>query len=245
MISQDKIDLIEKYLSYEMGEDEMSAFEAQMSQDTEVKAEFDRRQQAHQALDFLIAENLRSELRAMENAETKVVSLASRSRRNWIYAIAASVLVLIGAFFILLPPAGQTPGELSMAFYETPSFALRSGNLDLPTELNTGIAALQNSNYGEAIQALGNLPENSGYQVQKSFFLGHAYYLQGAYADAERYFADAASIDDLRYQEDAEWYRLLSCVAAGSDCAAAFNVILQASDHSYQARTLELQNELK
>lgn len=244
MISQDKIDRIEQYLNFEMADADRHTFETQMEQDLELAAEVGRREMAHKTLDLMIAENLRSELQAMEQQDTKVVSLASRSKRRFQLAIAASVLVLIGAFFLFLP-SKSSPYQLAMSAYETPAFTLRSGNAATPADLAKGMEALESGDYESAISALEALDANSGFKVPANFYLGHANFLQGDYTKAQSYFDAAAAGNDLRYTEDAQWYATLSCLALKNNCSDKLEDISNDSNHSFieQAKAIMLQLE--
>ena len=246
MISQDKIDRIEQYLNFEMLDADRQTFETQIEQDQELAAEVGRREVAHKTLDVMIAENLRTELQAMEKQDTKVVSLASRSRRRFQLAIAASVLVLIGAFFMFLPSKSSSPYQLAMSAYAAPDFTLRSGNSDTPSDLTKGMEALESGDYESAISTLGAVDATSGYKVPAHFYLGHAHFLNGDYAVAQRFFDDAAAGNDLRYTEDAQWYATLSCLALKNNCSDKLEDISNDSNHSYieqaKAILLELEN---
>ncbi len=242
MSNQNNIDLIEKYLSFEMDDTERSDFESQLRQNEELQAEFQRRETAHQALDFLIAENLRAELRTMEQQSTKVVSLASRRRRSFTLAIAASVLVLIGAFFMFLPSKTSSPLQLAMDNYDTPAFTIRGSNE--PTALSDGIAALEAQQYEDAIVQLEKVEVGSGHEIAAHYFLGHAYFLTEQYDQAENKFELAAAGQDLRYTEDAQWYGLLSCLATNKNCDAKLQDILTTSNHSYMEEAQELSQRL-
>ena len=245
MISQDKIDQIEQYLNFEMAEEDRHIFESQLDQDQELAAEVSRREMAHKTLDFMIAENLRTELKAMEQQDTKVVSLASRSRRRFQLAIAASVLVLIGAFFMFLPSKSSTPYQLAMSAYDPPNFTLRSGTADSPVDLTKGMEALEIGDYQSAISALRAVDPNSGFKVPADFYLGHATFLSGDYTAAQQYFAAAAAGEDLRYTEDAQWYATLSCLALKNNCSDKLEDISNDSSHSYIEHAKEILQQLE
>mgnify|MGYP000391829407 CR=1 FL=1 len=82
------IDLIEKYLSNDLSQEEKQTFDQKVHTDNEFAHEFEKRQAAHTAIDFLIAQSLKSELEALEEEEQqggKVVSFQKRKNCLFYY----------------------------------------------------------------------------------------------------------------------------------------------------------------
>ncbi len=245
MISQEKIDQIEKYLSFEMGESERLAFENQLNEDADLSAEFEKRERAHRALDYLINESLRAELKAMESEQSNVIPMASRKRRTFSLAIAASVLVLVGAFFVFFPSGSNSPAQMAMQSYEAPSYAFRSGADVLPTNVARGIDAVQSGDYDQAITLLSAIGSDHDFRTIAQYYLAHAYYLKAEYSAAINAFDLVAEQGDMRYTDDAQWYALLSCMAQDNPCEERLNAILQDDQHRHHSDAVELRNQLK
>ena len=243
------IDIIEQYLTNELPEGERITFEERLQVEPNLVNEFERRQTAHKALDFMIAENLKEQLKSLEKEETKVISLHSRRRRMiYIISAAASVLLLIGAFAILLP-GGSQPNELAEAYYELPDFsAQRSAEASEIQEnkLYIGIEALENSAYDQAILTLDAIPESDENYIIAQYYLAHAYYLSSQFDQAEASFNEVSASNEIRYQEQAEWYALLACLMQKeTNCDAQLNQIKNNANHAYQERATKIHQRLK
>lgn len=242
MINQEVIDRIEQYLSHELSDSERASFEAQISKDDELAAEFQRRETAHLAMDFMISENLRSELMSLETQSHKVVSMMGRKKRMNALAIAASVVIIIGAFFVIMPSSKSSSLDLAMAYYEAPDYTLRGDSNALPSNISDAINALAQHDYQKTINLLEGKEDD--YVVESSFYLGHAYFLSKRYDEAKEQFNTVISSNDLRYKENAEWYALLNCLAQADNCQEVLDSITEDNRHPYHDKALTIMKEL-
>lgn len=247
------IDLIEKYLSNDLSAEEQQTFDQKVHTDSEFAYEFEKRQAAHTAIDFLIAESLKSELEALEEEEEqggKVISLQKRKRsRIVLLSVAASLLLLIGYFSLVNTTGdlGSTGPQLAAANYEIPDYNIRRGNpnVDFENLLTTGINALKQQEYQAAIVALDSVTQGNEYYIVAQFYLAHAYYQAEQYDQAEAAFEVVSVSNDIRYQEDADWYGLLACLAKEGNCTEKIDRLANDNSHSYQQQALSIRSELK
>ena len=186
MDQQVNIDLIEQYLNQEMSERERLDFENQIQEDKVLAAEFERRQTAHKMLDFMISENLKSQLKSLEAQEAKVITLAPRKRKMSMLAIAASVIILIGAFFVLMPSGGSLSNpQLAQEYYQSPSYTMRGGNADdVSANVSRGVDALKAGQVAEATSLLSQVNQTDPYYILAQYYLGHAQFSVKDYAAA-------------------------------------------------------------
>jgi TolA-binding protein len=243
MDQQVNIDLIEQYLNQELTEKEKLDFENQIQKDQTLAAEFERRQTAHKMLDFMIGENLRSQLKSLEAQEAKVVTLAPRKRRIYTLAIAASVIILIGAFFFLIPGGGSLSNpQLALEYYQSPAYTMRGGNNEtINANISQGIDALKAGNFSEATADLSKVPAADPYFVLAQYYLGHAQFSVKNYQAAMASFENVIKSGDIRYTEDATWYQFLSCLAQDGSCQSYLNNLLGNPNHSYYQKALSIQ----
>lgn len=242
MNQQHNIELIEQYLNNELSEAERRDLEEKIAGDETLADELDRRQMAHSMLDFMITENLRTQLKDLEAQDTKVISLQSRNRRMYSLAIAASVIILIGAFFFIWPSGGQLSNQqLAMEFYETPAFSMRGADPQSVTvQIANALQAINAQDYNAAIQNLEEVSNDNEYYTIARYYLGHAHFLNKDYQAAESDFAEVIAANDLRYHDDAQWYQLLSCKAQNRDCEQMLQSILSNPNHPFNAQALEM-----
>lgn len=241
------IELIEQLLQNELPEGERQALEERIQQQQDLSRELDRRQKAHQALDFIIAQNLKADLQSLEE-ESKLTVIRSRRRTlTYVLSAAASILLLIGAFTLVFQSETQ-PAELAAAYYELPEFSTRSDLApadDSASQLSQGIAALENQNYSQVIRILVAIPEQDENYISARYYLGHAYYLSSSYDLAKESFKVVTSGNDIRFQEQAEWYTLLACLQQRASCGEYLERIVGNESHPFNQQTLKIQQHLK
>lgn len=249
METNPNIDRIEKYLSNDMSSEEKQAFDQQVVTDTGLADEFIKRRAAHEAIDFLVAKNLKKQLEEMENEEGKnnVISLHKRRRsRIVLLSLAASVLLVIGFFSIYLQDTGSTGPQLAAANYEIPSYSVnRSKTVDFEDLLSKGVNALKEKEYQTAITTLDSVAQSDEYFVIAQFYLAHAYYQSTQYEQAEEKFEIVSASNDIRYRDDADWYGLLACLAKEGNCQDKITSLAENANHSYQQQAISIQNDLK
>lgn len=240
-------DQIEKYLNNELNEADRIALENQMKEDNKLQEAFERRQTAHRILDIAIAQNLKEQLVQLEE-ESKVVSInRHKSRRFSIlqWAAAASVLLVVGFFAFFFQGGQSDPGQLASAYYQMPDVNLqRSGGSTQEDVLSRGLQALENEDYATAANTLDSIDSGNEYYLVALYYLAHSHYLQGNYAEAEAEFSRVSEGNDLRYQEDAEWYSLLACLQQDGPCIAKIDEIIQNEDHSYHKQAAAIRDSL-
>ncbi len=246
MNRKSETELIEKYLTDGLTPAEREGFDQRLAEDEDFNKEYQRHRTAHNALDYLIAKNLKNQLRELEDKQ-KVVSLTSRRRTRWtILSVAASVLLLVGFFALLFPSNQLSSPELAAEYYDTPNFSSRSANAAGPGKeaLTKGTTAMQNGEYAQAISLFESVSEADPYYLTAQYFLGHALYLTGQYQLAEDKFATVSNSNDLRYTEAAQWYSLLCCLARNADCRTLLTKLTDDPGHPYHAQALEISNRL-
>ncbi|MBK8501704.1 MAG: hypothetical protein IPL46_05570 [Saprospiraceae bacterium] len=245
MNQQNNIDLIEQYLNNELSESERQEVENQLATDHSLSNEFDRRHTAHKMIDFMVSENLRQQLKDLEAEETKVVPLASRSRRMYALAIAACVIILMGAFFFIIPSdQNLSSTQLALNLYETPVFTMRGTDAQtIDANVALGIEALTNKNYDQAIVTLEQVTSGNAFYIMAKYYLGHANFLKHNFQAALNNFAEVISSNDVRYLEDAQWYQLLSCMGLNNACQDLLSPIILNTRHLHHAEALEIQNQ--
>ena len=240
------IDLIEQYLTNEMSEAQRVEFEDKIKNDEALAAEFERRQTAHKMIDFMVTENLRSQLKSLESHDTKIVSIQSRRRRMYTLAIAASVAILLGAFFLFIPGgSGLSNQQLAMQYYASPDFTMRSGGDGVPAGIATAISDIQANDHDNAIDVLRQISSSDPYYILAQYYLGHAQFLAKDYSNALASFQRVADSNDIRYAEDAQWYGLLSCLSIEENCDSYLQVIVGNPNHAFYAQAIDIQTNQK
>ena len=240
--------LIERYLNNEITTTEKEAFDLRLQKEEILKAEFQRRQTAHNALDFIITSNFKKQLERLESESETGTIKKMNIRRISILSIAASIAILVGAFYLFSLQDTAKGVQLAASYYEIPNLNnLRNGIGETANEnlLSRGLTALQNQEYNAAIKSLDSIQSNAPFYLEAQYYQAHAYYLSDQFKKAESAFEAISTTIDIRYSEEAEWFALLSCLTQESTCEEKLNRLLKNSDHTYHKQALEIREKSK
>ena len=247
MDNPNDIDLIEKYLNNEVTETERQSFDRRIRKDEALAQEFQRRQTAHNALDYLIAKNLREELRSLETGAKVVPIRTMKSNRLLIWSVAASLLLVVAFFFLFQQGGKQEADVLAEAYYEAPELNIRGGSDGAKGKeiLSRGVAALKNKRFPQAILTLDSVAAADPFYIEAQYHLGHAYYQTQQWVKAEKSFNLVAGGPDIRFKEDAEWFAVLTCMAQKKNCATQLDPLINNKGHAHHQQALKLKKSLK
>ena len=252
------LDKIEKYLNGEMTSQDEAQFDAEIEQNPELAAAVDNFGVANDAIELLIEDNLRAELNNLKAEESgsqasNVVSINKnkpvarmRSLRSYL-AAAASVALLLGFFGMNWAGDNYSDtalGEEMYSGYDLPN--VRSGNNTLHP-FSEGLTAFQNKNYNQAVQFFKGIVVDDPRYAEAQFYLGHALLESDYYGEAATQFEKVASLNDVRYTENAEWYQIVAQLSSG-ETTTNFDTLLTKitvdKDHTFNKQAIELQSKL-
>jgi len=262
-----KFDKIEAYLAGELSAADANAFDAQVAADESLSLEIDRHTIAHDAIEVLIEEDLRSQLQQLKaeetttssTADTKVVTLAPKStekvvtmqprKRRSLFprlAAAASVAILLGFFGLQYNATSngailnelQTSGDMIVK--------VRGGNAT-ETPLADGATAFNNKDYKKAIAFYQSIPRDTERYNEAQMYIGNSLYKNAQYAEAATQYGKVAASGDIRYTDQAEWYQVLSLLAndqLDTNFYSLLNKMTTNKKHSYHEKAQELNSSL-
>jgi hypothetical protein len=107
MANQTAHDNIDRYLRNEMNSAERNDFETELAQNEELSADLAFVQDTQTALALQHREALKKKLQSFEEEDVKVVSLPVTKPQWQYYAVAASFLLVVGAWFLFPPSANK------------------------------------------------------------------------------------------------------------------------------------------
>ena len=199
----------EEYLHGQMGREEKSVFEAELSSNEEMNAAFqvyrtieaemnleiqqhERRDELSRSLDQLNGKYFSTGSRQ----STRVVSLLSRQSVRALLAVAASLLVLL-VVYALFFQSSRSPEYLAENYVDTHLRQL-SQTMDASQDhLQLGISAYNEGDFDRALehfqQVLKNAPDN--YEAFKN--IGLVYLMTGQYEMALQQFDELAEMENL------------------------------------------------
>lgn len=250
------IERLDQYATGSMSEPERLAFEAELQDNPELREALALYRESEAVIEQGIENNLRLQFQswaeearatqpvATKKQEAKVISLRTVVTR---WAIAASVLLVAGFFFLYQSSQSLSDPALFAANYEAPDGGLVRGSGPLDA-LAQGAEAFTNKNYAAARTFFNQISPTDPPYAEAQYFLGHIALLQQEYDEALAAFDKAVQANDIRITEKAQWNMVLTYVAAKRTEDANFKTLLSelASNvnHSYYADAKTLEGKL-
>lgn len=253
METNDKFDKIERYLDGEMNADEQAAFDQDIATNAQLKEEVKQHELARDAMELLIEDELRSQLKTLqaeENASMEPVQIKRPKLRSLYYglAIAAGVLLLIGFFTQQWATNQFSNDALLSAYAGTSDLSNLRSKTNAETLIEQGVEAYSNKDYQAAIQAFGAIEKDSAQYTLAQYALGQTYYQLEQWEAALSAFDAATQGDFLRYKREAEWSKVLTLLAANREDAEivqALQVVLEDWENPHQTEAQALDQKLK
>lgn len=253
---------IEAYLDGNLSDSKTQAFANRMEEDADFASTVDAYEVGEDAVEMLVENNLRAELKQLQSESTaaKVVPMAPKERKLTVatkqpakrrnlfssLAAAASVALLLG-FFTFQHSATSTDNLLAEHSTFLMPEANRSGDETAAHPLATAFEAQKNGDYTIAINFYKNIPADNERYNEAQSLLGHTYYQKKAYSEAIEQFGKVATVGDLRYKDQAEFYQLLSYIGndqQDADFDRLMNKILSDEGHTYHQKAKDLNSGL-
>lgn len=227
---------IVKYLQQQMSVEEISAFEAEIHANPELKQEFDEYKLTLKGIEFWGDTKLRSLISDTDNElkhagffqeDSKPKSTESKFRIPYNlnvlvkYAVAASVALLIVSMYIFFrsKPANET--ELAFKQYYTPETTKindviarfnHAGIAPLTSDsissdsLIAGLKFYKAQKYNQSVDYLSGAKTTSNADLYRRFYLGMSLMEQKKYNEAATILSDLTNDKDFEMKDDAIWY---------------------------------------
>lgn len=113
-------------------------------------------------------------------------------------------------------------------------------------QLRESFSAYQNQQYLTAIEGFGAVPPDSRLYPEALLFTGYAHYEFGQYDVAARAFKLLMDLNDIRFQENAEWHLALSLLASDPDsdeAKALLTSISEQESHAFNQAAVALRSQ--
>ena len=229
-------DYLKQILAYEAGElsqDRRVAFEQALTTDRALRSVYEQWKSTEQLRDTLAYDELRSELRQMQQQRTKI--------RNWQkpLAIAAGFFLLLSAALFLYAQANFSNSKIVASVYTLPNFSLNRTD-EVMRDYDKAIVAFNEKRYQDCILLLksSNLP-------QEQYLLGHAALLSKNNEQAISSFSNLAVSEDVRFKEPAQWFEILALLGAGEVEQANTKMFAIQNSHPYYQEMIQLRKNLE
>lgn len=234
---------IDKYLSGQMDADERAAFEAELRSDTdlaeelELQKDMNRFLERRQKRDALIGEldSLGQEFFSQQTNSGRVVSLVGR--RRWALAVAATVILLVVAWFALRP-------SLYDQYAQHPPLALVTKSGESELDLATAEKEFNSGAYQKALPILQEYVVNHPEDNLVKIYFGIAKMETGAVNEAREIFTSLATSESPEIKDFAVWNLALSYLKDGDKAGCAQVLAAVGAESTYYEKAQQLLNKL-
>ncbi len=252
MNEEKKYEQIQSYLDGSLSATDRQVFEQELTQDPDLKADLDLHLLSNDAIELVIEDSLREDLKQLHQESKKVKEPTKKGkvvglrRRMISLSIAASILLVVG-FFAANYQANQYDNQsIAGALYEDDLLTRVRGS-NSASLLQQGMDLYTQGNYPASIEFFDQV-EDPNLQAEADYATGHAHYNIGAFPAAAENFAAAIDSGDPRFVEKSELYYLLSALAADQTDANRFNEVLnqmlENEEHLHHQEALNIQKKL-
>ena len=241
MTNPDKYQQIEAYLNHELDGEELEAFEAKLTEDTELQKEVELHQDVQETLKgeniYAFRQILREVNQDWEGPEKKqevrgggkIIGLY-----RWM-AVAAAAIAFFLVYTFLIPTSNQ-PTDLFAANFDPYPMLLneRGGEPDIETaQLSEAIQAYSSGDYQQAIQGFQNLQNANNPLPAYQFYLALSYLANQESEAAIPLFEAINQNVKHAFYEQSQWYLGLAYLQ-NDDPAKAKEILASIAEGKYQ-----------
>ena len=254
MNPEDQQDRIDDYLSGRLADAE--SFERELAANPQLQSDMEATRMALDAIHLSETDRLKDRLRGLEAglqtgqapAQAKVVSINRNRNRSWMgYAAAASVLLLVAAFFVLRP---GTPDNAALAMANFEPYA----NLAMPitkggssqADRAAAYIAYERGDFPAAETAFRAYDSAPAEEAADRFYLAQTLLAQEKFSEASPIFTELAANRDFQLRQESEYYGALSQLGLGERDRAriALERISADANHEMYTEAVRLLDEL-
>lgn len=236
-------DEIQAYLADELPDIQKEKFESDLLSNKELKLEYDASIATNDAINVLGYERIKRQL----NSDKAIkIPIKKKSRRFFIWAAAASFLLLFSLFLNHIINNTSSPNQQLIAKYSAKpnlNFLRNSNNTESPFTI--GALAYDKEKYDIAIKELNEINSESPLFGDAQYILGCTYLEVDKADNAITNFNNAINAKS-RFEEDARWNIIMANIKKGEfEIAKKQLDTLQKSDNLTPARKADSKNILE
>jgi hypothetical protein len=240
-MSEERIDLIERYLAGKMSAEEEAKFVTALDTDNELRQEYNRIRLIHDALELGIENDLRKELKDLERISSSRKPAPVRRMRLW--AVAASLFVLVVAGTVIIRQNSSTSIDtFTSEQYVEYNYGQTRSSDQSTSPLRQGIDLIDNGALGEASQWIENYIASNPNDTEAKFILADVKKDLGEINASKELLEVVIESGSVLWSEKAEWnYVVISAFDHWDDTAEdLLTKISSDSAHSYNPAARQL-----
>lgn len=226
-ISQEELDLIDRYLKDDLEGAELSSFKDRLIND----GDWEKKVHEVQLLSLGIQESLlRDKLDAFHKNISKPTMTAVSGTSNlkrWLVAASIIAIAVLAGLFLFEKPKHEK--LFSSYFSQDPGLPVVMGTEEKNYTLYDGMIDYKEGNEDIAIKKWKSIGDKTGYTDTLHYYIGVAYLNEASYTDALQYL-DKVAAEQSVYTEKAKWYKALVYVKI-EDTEAAKTLLQELGDY--------------
>ena len=241
-MSEDRIDIIERYLSGKMSEEEKARFTEALDTDPELRKDVDNMRLIDDALELSIENDLRRELKDLELDDSGKSTAKVRRMRVW--TIAAGILVIVVAGAVLIRQTGTPSIEtFSSDYYVEYNYGQVRGANAADSPLSPGIEFIDNKSWEAAATWFEEYLSTNTDDTEAKFIFADIKRQLGDIPGTKALLSSVIESESILWTEKAEWnYVLVSAFDNWDERAESlFDKISSQPSHSYYPAAQQLQ----
>lgn len=250
--TSDDIELIEGYIHQELSEEQNTAFEAKLAENSSLKLDIELIKEIDLAIseDELIKlrNNLQKISHKAKNQKNIEQSFFSKFKKNKIIisAVAASLLILLAITTLI--PGKSSHNDLYLKFYSTyqTSGINRSGEFNTDKMLNIALQNFDKKQYETSIDFLKKVIEKNPNNIVGHFYFGMALQETKNYHEAIDQYQTVINNNNNLFIEQANWYIGL-CYLKTNENKKAFDTFKYLANKNgfYRSNALSILQKIK
>jgi tetratricopeptide (TPR) repeat protein len=241
-ISETEMEQIDVYLKGNLSEEEVISFEKELSQNKDLREALTQHKQTILSIEYNQTSKTLVDI-IEENRGSKSSKLISINRR--LLAVAASLVILIGAFFLIKPFTISSGNKLFNEFYQTdPGLPTLMGSTDNPVFAEAMVDYKEGS-YAAALDKFNQLAISNPKNDTLLYFQGICE-LELKNPEQSLHHLTQIDIKQSHWGPKSQWFTALAYLRQNNLEAArlTFNEITQNPQNSYYAPSLRVLEEM-
>lgn len=235
---------LEAYIRGQLPQHEITSLEQRIAEDILVANEYADMKRNFEVMDALVADDLKNKMNHWNESRPSQTKVVTMKRLRILSGIAASVVLLIGAFFLIEPSTDQ---DILETFYKPNFNQLRSESTNDPYEdVRIVLSEQRTEMYEHVAGALAEVSDTSIQFSRAQYYMAHIRFRQSRYQESASLFESIKPTDQyLRQQSD--WYRCLSLIQGKqvNEAIKLLEQIVHDSSHLHQKQAQELLKSIR
>jgi len=243
------LEYIETYFDGTMNAAERLVFEQRLIDDPILLSEYEKYKDLRTGFESIQMKNTEAMLRSVAQVRNKDISKSNVFTLRRIMSIAAAIIVIATAVFLLKPSSNNSIQEITAAYYVAPMSSIERTESTI-SSIDLSVISFQNGDYQEALKLLNNANDEAlERQDEIAYWKGHVYYKMFNFSEAAQSFSMVKDLDaQSKYASDAHWMYVLSILNSAKDVNESKELLQSLIDQNqgqYSNLAKKLLSELK